>query len=235
MSRRARLRSVAPPILRLVTIPTFHPSPDSSLRQFRMRHPQTRRCPSSRTCANTRAPRNRRLRPKVRRWPDGLGVGTISNGRQPFAALLTTAADHGSPALRGHPGAESQLPFPADFRGLILTFHGLKSEPVTWRPWHPHGSADRPGHEDSPLAAQSRRRYQRRGGCQETAAKTLRITGPPCGRNGGFRRPHRDDRNDRSTEPNWSRWTTRLQGRRWIRRHTSSPSPRNSAQGTGRP
>lgn len=189
-SRRARLRTTAPPKRRLVTTPRraarFSGLP-SNRRQFRIRQPQARRCPAARIEANTRDPCNFRSRPSRSRGAFTASRENASNGGQALATLIAATADHRPPPLGRHAGAESQLAFAADLRRLILAFHGVIEISFARRSSCAQPPSGRHAPRERPPARRSRRRYQRRGGCQETPRLPARIPSarPDTARGGG--------------------------------------------------
>ena len=66
-NRRARLRTTAPPMRRLVTTPNRGEVPSGSECQLAIRQPNARRCPCCRTRAKSRCCRRRAGRPSRRR------------------------------------------------------------------------------------------------------------------------------------------------------------------------
>ncbi len=134
--RRARLRTIAPPIFLLVTTPNLGSAPTGSLCQLAMRQPSDKRSPRCRRRAKSRLCRMRNARPKPRRC--GLEVGEAiietgadmarkkSNWREPFATNPTAISQGGLATLGGIAVQKSVLTFTADLRRLILAFHKFK-------------------------------------------------------------------------------------------------------------
>jgi hypothetical protein len=71
-NRRARLRTTAPPIRRLVTTPNRGVAPSGNECQLAIRQPRARRCPCCRTRANSRCCRSRAGRRSRRRLVSGV-------------------------------------------------------------------------------------------------------------------------------------------------------------------
>jgi len=106
-NRRARLRTTAPPILRLVTTPNRELAPVGNECQLAMRQPSASRCPCCRTraksrCCRSRAGRRSRRRPASGVRPpvseDGAGMGR----RVKRASDVCVPCDGGCAAWRGH-------------------------------------------------------------------------------------------------------------------------------------
>lgn len=76
-NRRARVRSTAPPILRLVTTPSFGVAPSGNLFQFAIRQPCANRSPCCRNRAKSRFCPSRRARFRRRRFGDSAGMSAI--------------------------------------------------------------------------------------------------------------------------------------------------------------
>lgn len=167
IKRRTRLRTTAPPSLRLVTNPrrTSLPSPDRC--QLSSNPPQARRSPTRRRRANSREPRKRCARPKLnpRCWP---GCDTALNRRKSLPAFVAAVADHRAATPGRHACPESELPFAPNLRRLILTFHDLKSVNRGMASRLSAASRQRAALPVPQPATRSPRRYQRRKRCQET-------------------------------------------------------------------
>ena len=136
--RRARLRTTAPPIRRLVTTPNRGAAPSGKECQLAIRQPSVSRCPCCRTRKKSRCCRRRAGRPSRRRLSDvrsrlagasgdEAGMARRLNGRQAFAPHPAAVAQGGPTAFGGFAGKESMLPFASDFRWLILAFHKSNS------------------------------------------------------------------------------------------------------------
>jgi len=122
-NRRARLRSTAPPIFLLVTIPNFGLAPADNLFQFAIRQPCASRSPCCRTRPKSRFCASRKPRPRRRRFGDSAVMREKLNRCQAFAAFAAAVAQRGASTLGGFAGKKSMLTFAPDFRWLILAFH----------------------------------------------------------------------------------------------------------------
>ena len=127
MSRRARLRTTEFPIFLEVTTPRREAVPSGFASQFTMRQPRTKRRPSVLSRVNSWLCRRRLSRPKVRR-PVGASAICGSGRRQALAAVGTTFCEDGASAFAAAARQKTVLPFAANLRWLIGSFHmpGLK-------------------------------------------------------------------------------------------------------------
>lgn len=141
-NRRARLRTTAPPIWRLVTTPNRGAAPSGKAFQLAIRHPKASRCPSRRTRTKSRGCWSRAVQRSRRRPGSGVrplaswdeaGMSWRSNGRQALAAHAAAVAQRGAAAPGGFAGKKSMLPLAPDLRRLVLAFHKLiQWAPVAW-------------------------------------------------------------------------------------------------------
>ena len=136
--RRARLRSTAPPMRRLVTTPSFGDAPSDSRRQLAMRQPRASRSPSRRKRAKSRFCPSREARPSRRRPGSGDWCGMRRLYRcQAFASGAAAVPQRGAAAFCGFAGKKPVLPLAADFRRLILAFHKFKFRSIPRGKLHP--------------------------------------------------------------------------------------------------
>ncbi len=123
-SRRARLRTTAPPIRELVTTPSLEEDADSgSFSQLAMRHPVTNRSPDSRTRANSLACLRRAAGPNPRRARPRPVILFGLNRGQAFPPHSAPVAQYGSSTLLRVAAQKTVLPFAADLGRLILSLH----------------------------------------------------------------------------------------------------------------
>jgi hypothetical protein len=125
-NRRARLRTVAAPIFRLVTTPNLEALASGTQFQLAIRQPCTIRLPAKRMRTKSRLCASRIERASRKRF--GGAAFTKSNRRQAFAAQATAISEDGLAALAGITGKKAVLTFTADLRRLILAFHKFKSK-----------------------------------------------------------------------------------------------------------
>jgi hypothetical protein len=137
-SRRARLRTTAPPIRPAVITPRREDVSVGNRCQLAIRHPTTSRSPLWRTRRKSRPCLMRAARANRRRGGAGLPPGTtlqlIGFGRpsapvpgsdrgQPLAPHAPPVAQNPAAALARTPVQEPVLPFAANLGRLILSFH----------------------------------------------------------------------------------------------------------------
>jgi len=110
-SRRARLRTTAPPMRRLVTTPNRGTAPSGNGCQLAMRQPSASRCPCCRTRAKSRCCRSRAARRRRRRPAAGVRNGLASGDEADMNTWDTrikrvsdvcVPRDGGCAAWRGH-------------------------------------------------------------------------------------------------------------------------------------
>ncbi len=151
INRRARFRTTAPPIFRLVTTPSRDSLPSGKTSQLAIKQPCTSRWPPSFTRRNSCPSRNRADRGR----PNAFGRSSAMRPRgklyrsQALAAQITTAAEDLTAALRGITAQETMLPLAAHLRRLILAFHASVSRfKCLWR--KPLCQAGKPAAPDTP-------------------------------------------------------------------------------------
>ena len=99
-NRRARLRTTAPPIFRLVTTPNRGAAPPGNARQLAIRQPSASRCPSSRTRVKSRCCWSRAGRRNFNRF----GISAGMNTRTRRASDVCARRDGGCAEWRGRSG-----------------------------------------------------------------------------------------------------------------------------------
>ena len=112
-NRRARLRSIAPPIFLLVTTPSFEVAPSGKRFQLAIKQPSASRCPCARMRENARFCASRESRPRRSRGTSAVMRG--SNRREAFTAQTAAVAEDSAATLGGCAGTEPVLPFAPNF------------------------------------------------------------------------------------------------------------------------